>query len=65
MESGKESESKMESNDNFIIRYNLKPDQMNSKERYLTAIMRFSIIERILSQYLFQNNSKEFSLYPF
>ena len=65
MESKKESDSKIENTDNFIFRYNLKQEEINSKERYLTAIMRFSIIERILSQYIFQNNSKEFTLYPF
>ena len=65
MEPNKESDIKIENTDNFIFRYNLKQDEINSKERYLTAIMRFSIIERILSQYIFQNNSKEFTLYPF
>ena len=65
MEPNKESDIKIENTDNFIFRYNLKQDEINSKERYLTAIMRFSIIERILSQYIFQNNSKEFTLYLF
>ena len=65
MDYNKESDIKIENTDNFIFRYNLKQEEINSKERYLTAIMRFSIIERILSQYIFQNNSKEFTLYPF
>ena len=65
MESPKATDTKIEATDNFIFRYNLKPEEINSKERYLTAIMRLSIIERILSIYIFQNNSKEFNLYPF
>ena len=51
--------------ENFIFRYNLKPDELYSKDRYLTTIMRYSIFERILTKYLFQATSKEFTLYPF
>ena len=65
MEPSQESDIKLDNDDNFIFRYNLKNEETHSKERYLTAIMRFSIIERILTKYIFQNTSKEFNLYPF
>ena len=67
MEPSPESNSKFDNEDNFIYRYNLKPAEMYSKERYLTTIMRLSIFEKILTKYIFQNQpeSKEFSLYPF
>ena len=65
MEPSQESDIKLDNDDNFIFRYNLKNEEIHSKERYLTAIMRFSIIERILTKYIFQNTSKEFNLYPF
>ena len=45
MEPSKESDIKLDNDDNFIFRYNLKNEEIHSKERYLTAIMRFSIIE--------------------
>ena len=51
--------------DNFLSRYNLQQKEMYSKEKYLTATMRYSIFERILTKYLFQATSKEFTLYPF
>ena len=65
MEPNEESDKKIEASDNFIYRYNLKPGEINTKERYLTVTMRLSIFERILTKYIFQNNSKEFTLYPF
>jgi hypothetical protein len=67
MEPSPESNSKFDNEDNFIYRYNLKPAEMYSKERYLTTIMRLSIFEKILTKYIFQNQpeSKEYSLYPF
>ena len=55
----------VQDDDNFISRYNLQPKEMYSKEKYLTATMRYSIFERILTKYLFQATSKEFTLYPF
>ena len=54
-----------EEDENFINRYNLSQKNMYSKEKYLIATMRFSIFERILTKYLFQSTSKEFTLYPF
>ena len=51
--------------DIFISRYYPPQNEMYSKEKYLTLIMRFSIFERILTKYLFQATSKEFTLYPF
>ena len=51
--------------DNFLSRYNLQQKEMYSKEKYLTATMRYSIFERILTKYLFQATYKEFTLYPF
>ena len=33
MDSNKESDIKIENTDNFIFRYNLKQDEINSKER--------------------------------
>ena len=58
-------ESIEEEDDNFIYRYDLSQKLMYSKEKYLIATMRFSIFERILTKYLFQSTSKEFTLYPF
>ena len=49
----------------FISRFFLSPDELYKKEKYLTSIMRISIFERVLNSFLFQANSKEFSLYPF
>ena len=54
-----------EEDDNFIARFNLQQKEMYSKEKYLIGTMRFSIFERILTRYLFQSTSKEFTLYPF
>ena len=67
MESTSESSSKLDNEENFIFRYNLKPEEIYSKDRYLVALMRFSIFEKILTRYIFQNQpeSKEFTLYPF
>ena len=61
----KEKETQEIEDDNFLSRYYLQPEEMYSKERYLTVIMRFSIFERILTKYLFQSASKEFTLYPY
>ena len=50
----------------FISRFYFPPKDLFGKDkRYLTILMRNSIFERILSKYLFQYSSKEFSLYPF
>ena len=61
----KEKETQEIEDDNFLTRYFLQPEEMYSKDRYLTVIMRFSIFERILTKYLFQSTSKDFTLYPF
>ena len=52
--------------DSFIYKNILDIDRKYTKEFYLSSIMRFSIIERILSDYIFQfdKNSKDYLLYP-
>ena len=54
--------TKMKS-ESFIERLRLK--EYNSKN-YLISTLRFSIIEKLLTKYLFQNSgsNKEFSLLP-
>ena len=64
-EKNQNENNEIQEDDNFISRYYQKPEEMYSKEKYLTALMRFSIFERILTKYLFQATSKEFTLYPF
>ena len=49
----------------FISRFFLNPSELYKKEKYLVATMRISIFERILTKYLFQSTSKNFTLYPF
>ena len=61
----KEKETQEIEDDNFLTRYFLQPEEMYSKDRYLTVITRFAIFERILTKYLFQSTSKDFTLYPF
>ena len=48
----------------FLSRFKLSINEIYSKEKYLTVIMRTSINERIFTKYFFQNNSKNFDLYP-
>ena len=50
---------------NFITRYYLNKEKVYSEEKYLTTIMRNSIFERIITKYIFQQNSNEFNLNPF
>ena len=52
--------------DSFIYNNILDIDRKYTKEFYLSSIMRFSIIERILSDYIFKfdKNSKDYLLYP-
>ena len=58
-----EREIKKMKEDSCIERLRLK--EYNSKN-YLTSTLRFSIIEKILTKYLFQDsgNNKDFSLFP-
>ena len=49
----------------FISRFFVCPNELYTKEKYLLSIMRISIFERVLINYLFQSTSKELSLYPF
>ena len=49
----------------FISRFHLNSNEIYSKERYLTLIMRNSIFERILTKYILQGESKNFDLFPF
>ena len=48
----------------FLSRFKLSINEIYSTEKYLTVIMRTSINERIFTKYFFQNNSKNFDLYP-
>ena len=48
----------------FISRFNLPNNEIYSKERYLTVIMRTSIIEKLFTKFFFQNETKNFDLYP-
>ncbi len=58
-----EGENKKIKEDSFIERQRLK--EYNSKN-YLTCTLRFSIIEKVLTKYLFQNSGthKDYSLSP-
>jgi hypothetical protein len=53
-------------NESFISKYFLDIDRKYSIAFYLTGIMRFSIFEKILTNYLFQSKkeSKDYTLYP-
>ncbi len=48
----------------FISRFNLSHNEIYSKERYLTVIMRTSIIEKLFTKFFFQTETKNFDLYP-
>ena len=48
----------------FISRFNLSHNEIYSKERYLTLIMRTSIIEKLFTKFFFQTETKNFDLYP-
>ena len=52
--------------ESFICRYFLEDDRKYLKEFYLSSIMRFSILEKIISDYFFRydKNSKDYSIYP-
>ena len=52
--------------ESFISKYFLDVDRKYSKEFYLSSIMRFSIIEKIISDYLFKfdMNAKDYLLFP-
>ena len=52
--------------ESFIYRYFLDVDMKYTKEFYLSCIMRFSIIEKVISDYFFKfdMNSKDYILYP-
>ena len=62
-----EENNRKEINESFIAKYFLDVDRKYSIDFYLTGIMRFSIFEKILTNYLFQfdKNSKNYTLYPF
>ena len=49
----------------FIYRYFLKQNEIYQREKYLTAPMRLSIFEAILTKYLFQNTSNSYTLFPY
>ena len=54
-------------NESFISKYFLDIDRKYSIDFYLTGLMRFSIFEKILTNYIFKsdnNESNDFSLYP-
>ena len=64
---GEEEESNRKIiNESFISKYFLDEDRKYSIDFYLTTIMRFSIFEKILTNYIFQsdNESKDYCLYP-
>ena len=48
----------------FISRFNIPYKEIYSKERYLTVIMRNSIIEKLFTKFFFQTETKNFDLYP-
>ena len=52
--------------ESFIYKYFLDVDMKYTKEFYLSCIMRFSIIEKVISDYFFKfdMNSKDYILYP-
>ena len=52
--------------ESFIYKYFLEIDRKYNKDYYLSSIMRFSIIEKIISDYFFKFdiNSKNYLFYP-
>ena len=62
-----EENNRREINESFISKFFLDIDRKYSIDFYLTGIMRFSIFEKILTNYLFKfdKTSKNYTLYPF
>ena len=55
-----EAENKKIKEESFVERYRLK---VYSQKNYLVCTYRFSIIEKVLSKYIFQSSGSEYSLY--
>ena len=55
-----EGENKKAKEESFIERYRLKE---YSQKNYLVCTYRFSVIEKVLSKYIFQSTGSEYSLY--
>ena len=54
-----EAENKKAKEESFIERYRLKE---YSQKNYLVCTYRFSVIEKVLSKYIFQSTGSEYSL---
>ena len=54
-----EAENKKIKEESFVERYRLKE---YSSKNYLTCTYRFSVIEKVISKYIFQSTSSEYSL---
>ena len=55
----------LESDPNFVTRFYLSVDDSYSDQHYLSLCMRTSIFERILTKYMFQGATKNYSLRDF
>lgn len=55
-----EGQNRLIRDESFIERYRLKE---YSQKNYLTCTYRFSVIEKVISKYIFQSSGSEYSLY--
>ena len=56
-----EAENKLYKEESFVEKYRLKEYSQNN---YLICTYRFSVIEKVLTKYIFQSLNEEYSLYP-
>ena len=56
-----EGENKLFKEESFVEKYRLKEYSQNN---YLICTYRFSVIEKVLTKYIFQSVNEEYSLYP-
>ena len=56
-----EGQNRLVKDESFVEKYRLKE---YSQKNYLTCTYRFSVIEKVISKYIFQSMGSEYSLYP-
>ena len=56
-----EGQNKLFKEESFVEKYRLKE---YSKNNYLICTYRFSLIEKVITKYIFQTKNSEYSLYP-
>ena len=56
-----DAENKLYKEESFVEKYRLKEYSQNN---YLICTYRFSVIEKVLTKYIFQLVNEEYSLYP-